>query len=181
MLAGVREVMNYTNLHLSFEKTALYEAAGTSWMLNPVGDLSSDSISISQLESAMKLWSEEAFRSSATQPLARRYSFDVLLPAKVLDSKVAQRKEKGRDTVVFAQPVPLLAGHAVVIAWYGAMSEALERAASGAGQDDVRDLEHRVFKLFEELGRGRGVSPPFCQSARRVDRTFHSSVATTDQ
>ena len=45
--------------------------------------------------------------------------------------------------------MPLLAGHAVVIAWYGAMSEALERAASGAGQDDVRDLKHRVFKLFE--------------------------------
>ena len=97
----------------------------------------------------MKLWSEEAFRSSAVDSMARRYSFDVLLPAKVVDSNVAQRKEEGEDTVVFAQPVPLLAGRPVVIAWYGAMSEALERAASGAGQDDVRDLEHRVFKLFE--------------------------------
>ena len=149
MLSGFKEVMHFTRLHRSFEQTALYEAAGTIWMLNPVGDLSSDSISISQLESAMKLWSEEAFLSSATQPMARRYSFDVPLPAKVVDSKVAQRQEKGKDTVVFAQPVPLLAGRAVVIAWYGAMSEALERAASGAGQDDVRDLEHRVFKLFE--------------------------------
>ena len=149
MLAGFREVMHFTRLHRSFEQTALYEAAGTIWMLNPVGDLSSDSISISQLESAMKLWSEEAFLSSATQPMARRYSFDVPLPAKVVDSNVAQRKEEGEDTVVFAQPVPLLAGRPVVIAWYGAMSEALERAASGAGQDDVRDLEHRVFKLFE--------------------------------
>ena len=37
----------------------------------------------------------------------------------------------------------------MAIAWDGAMPEALERAASGAGQDDVRDLEHRVFKLFE--------------------------------
>ena len=149
MLAGFREVMHFTRLHRSFEQTALYEAAGTIWMLNPVGDLSSDSISISQLESAMKLWSEEAFLSSATQPMARRYSFDVPLPAKVVDSNVAQRKKKGEDTVVFAQPVPLLAGRPVVIAWYGAMSEALERAASGAGQDDVRDLEHRVLKLFE--------------------------------
>ena len=94
----------------------------------------------------MPLWSEEAFRSSATQPMARRYSFDVPLPAKVVDSNVAQRKEEGEDTVVFAQPVPLLAGRAVVIAWYGAMSEALERAAS---EDGVRDLEERVFKLFE--------------------------------
>ena len=73
MLTGFREVMNFTRLHMSFEKSALYEAARTIWMLNPVGDLSSDSISISQLESAMNMWSEEAFRSSATQPLARRY------------------------------------------------------------------------------------------------------------
>ena len=97
----------------------------------------------------MQLWSEEAVRSSSTKPMARRYSFDVPLPAKVVDTKVAQRKEKGKDTVVFAQPVPLLAGRAVVIAWYGAMSEALERAASGAGEEGVRDLEERVFKLFE--------------------------------
>ena len=149
ILSGFREVMHYTHLLRSLEKSAMYEAAGTIWMLDPVGDLSSDSISISQLESAMKLWSEEAFLSSATQPMARRYSFDVPLPAKVVDSNVAQRKEEGEDTVVFAQPVPLLAGRPVVIAWYGAMSEALERAASCAGQDDVRDLEHRVFKLFE--------------------------------
>ena len=65
------------------------------WMLNPLGDHTSDSISISQLESAMQLWSEEALRSSATQPLARRYSFDVPLLAKVVDSNVAQRKERG--------------------------------------------------------------------------------------
>ena len=36
MLAGVREVMHFTRLHRSFEQTALYEAAGTIWMLNPV-------------------------------------------------------------------------------------------------------------------------------------------------
>ena len=71
------------------------------------------------------------------------------LPAKVVDSNVAQRKKEGQDTVVFAQPVPLLAGRAVVIAWYDAMSEALERATSGAGQEGVLDLEQRVFKLFE--------------------------------
>ena len=73
MLTGFREVMHYTNLHLSFEKTALYEAASTIWMLDPVGDPGSDSISISQLENAMQLWSEEAFQGSATQPVARRY------------------------------------------------------------------------------------------------------------
>ena len=99
----------------------------------------------------MQLWSEEAFRSSASEPLQhlRRFSFDVPLPAQVVDPKVAQRKEKDKDAVVFAQPVPLLAGRAVVIAWYDALSEALERATSGAGQEGVRDFEQRVFKLFE--------------------------------
>ena len=71
------------------------------------------------------------------------------LPAKVLDPNLAQRKEKSKDAVVFAQPVPLLAGSEVVIAWNDAMSEALEGAASGAGQEGVLDFEQRVFKLFE--------------------------------
>ena len=102
MLSGFREVMRYENLVLSFEKSARYEAAGTVFMLDPVSDPGSDGISISQLESAMQLWSEEVFRSSSTQPMARRYSFDVPLLAKVVDSKVAQRKEKSKGTVVFA-------------------------------------------------------------------------------
>ena len=98
----------------------------------------------------MQLWTEEAFRSSSTQPKARRFSFDVPLPAKVVDSKVARRKSPDSSAVVFAQPVPLLAGRAVVIAWYGAMSEALERVSRcGADHEGVRDLEERVFKLFE--------------------------------
>ena len=46
---------------------------------------------------------------------------------------------------MFAQPVPLLAGRAVVIAWYGAMADALaETAATGAAA-----CEERAFKLFE--------------------------------
>ena len=148
MLSGFREVMRYENLVLSFEQSAMYEAAGTVFMLDPASDPGSDGISISQLESAMQLWSEEAFRSSASGALQhlRRFSFDVPLPAQVVDPKVAQRKEKDKDAVVFAQPVPLLAGRAMVIAWYGAMWEALKRAASEEG---VRDHEERVFKLFE--------------------------------
>ena len=82
---------------------------------------------------------------SSSQPHMRRFSFDVPLPAMVVDSKVAQRKYPGKDTVVFAHPVPLLAGRAVIITWYGAMATALKRvAASGAS-----DAEERVFKLFE--------------------------------
>ena len=74
MLAGCREVMHFTRLHRSLEQTALYEAAGTISMLETFGDLGGcDSISISQVESAMQMWSEEAFRSSATQPMARRH------------------------------------------------------------------------------------------------------------
>ena len=134
--------MHHSNLVMSFQKTAQYEAAGTIWMLDPAGDPGCDNISIGQMESAMSLWSEETFLRSSAQPLARRYSFDVALPAKVADVKVAARKYDGKEVVVFAEPVPMLAGRAVAIAWYGSMAEALERAASGAG-------EERVFKLFE--------------------------------
>ena len=115
ILSGFREVMHYTHLLRSLEKSAMYEAAGTIWMLDPVIDPGGDRISINQLENAMPLWSEEAYQSSSSLPLSRRYSFDVPLLAKVVDSNVAQRKKKGEDTVVFAQPVPLLAGRPVVI------------------------------------------------------------------
>ena len=149
MLAAFREVMQHEHLTLSFSKTAQYEAAGTLWMLDAVNDPHLDSVSISQVESAMWLWSEEAFRMSSAQPRTRRFSFDVPLPAMVVDSKVAQRKYPGMDTVVFAHPVPLLAGRAVIITWYGAMATALQRvAASQTGASD-RDAEERVFKLFE--------------------------------
>ena len=166
ILSGFREVMHYTHLLRSLEKSAMYEAAGTIWMLDPVIDPGGDRISINQLENAMPLWSEEAYQSSSSLPLSRRYSFDVPLPAKVVDSKVAQKVvdskvaqkvvdskiakvAQNKDAVAFAKPVPLLAGLAIVITWYGAMREALERAASSAGEEGVLHCERRVFKLFE--------------------------------
>ena len=137
-LSAFREVMNYENLLRSFSQSGQYEAAGTIWMLDAIRDLHSDGITISQLERAMWMWSEEAFLLSATQPGNRRYSFDVPLPAKVEDVKVAQRKEADKSTVVMAQPLPMLAGRALVIAWHGAIGEALRGAE-----------EERVFRLFE--------------------------------
>ena len=60
------------------------------------------------------------------------------LPASVVDAKVAQRHEHDKSALVMAKPLPLLAGRALVIAWYGAMGEAL-----------VHGNEDRVLQLFE--------------------------------
>jgi len=139
-LSAFREVMNYDNLRMSFSKNGQYEAAGTVWMLDPVHCDGSDSISINHLESAMWMWSEEAFLLSSPHPASRRFSFDVPLPARVLDIKVAQRHSAGKSSVVMAHTLPLLAGRALVIGWYAAMALALQ---------NVAEDEHRVFKLFE--------------------------------
>ena len=88
-LSAFREVMNYESLMLSFSVNSQYEAAGTVWMLDPTHRSGSDSVSITQLESAIWMWGEDALRMSSPDPLSRRYSFDVPLPARVLDPKVA--------------------------------------------------------------------------------------------
>ena len=137
-LTAFREVMNYDNLNSSFSQTAQYEAAGTVWMLDALTPSRSDVVSISQLESAMWARSEDAFLLSSATPSSRRFSFDVPLPAKVEDQGVAQRLSDNDSGVLFATAVPMLAGRATVIAWYGAMGEALR-----AGNEDV------VFRLFE--------------------------------
>ena len=65
-LTAFREVMNFNNMMTSFSKTSQYEAAGTVWMLDCVIAASTgDSLSISQLESALEKWSPEAFRASS--------------------------------------------------------------------------------------------------------------------
>ncbi|CAK0811629.1 unnamed protein product, partial [Prorocentrum cordatum] len=137
-LTSFREVMQYDNLQLSFSTTGQYEAAGTVWMLDPLAADTSDIVSISQLDAAMANWTEERLLLSSDHPPSRRYSFDVPLPARVVNTKVAQRMTEGESTVLMATGVPMLAGHPLVMAWYGAMAEALS-----AGNSD------RTFKLFE--------------------------------
>ena len=135
-LSAFREVMDYDNLEASFRRTRQYEAAGTVWMLDPIcSDV--EAVSISQLEGAMGLWSEEAYLLSSNHAPSRRLSFDVALPVKVVDARVAQRAEPGKPGVCVAEPLTMLAGRAVVIAWYSAMSEALQQSK-----------EDRVWCLF---------------------------------
>ena len=127
------------------------EAADTSFKLELVVDALKESMLISQLESAMQLWAEAIFLSSHTLDKARRLSFDSPILANNVDVNVAQRKVPNNDkpnSVVFAHPVPALAGRALLMAWYDAMRQALETAASGAGEKNARELELRVFKLF---------------------------------
>ncbi|CAK0878358.1 unnamed protein product [Prorocentrum cordatum] len=137
-LTSFREVMQHDNLQLSFSKTGQYEAAGAVWMLDPLPADTSDTVSISQLDAAMANWTEERLLLSSDHPPSRRYSFDVPLPARVGNTRVAQRMTQGESTVLVATGAPMLAGHALVMAWYGAMAEALS-----AGNSD------RAFKLFE--------------------------------
>ena len=136
-LTAFREVMDYDNLHASFSRTKQYEAAGTVWMLDPIcSDF--DDVSISQLEGAMAMWSEETYRLSSSHAPSRRLSFDVPLPVRAVDGKVAQRVEPGKPGVCVTEALTMLAGRAVVITWYSAMSEALQQS-----NDD------RVWYLFD--------------------------------
>ena len=109
-------------------------------MLDPLADGAAATISVSQLEGAMPTWSEARYTLSSDDPSSRRYSFDVPLPARVLDAKVevAQRVSPEGAAVVMATAVPMIAGQALVLSWYGAM------AASLSAGDDAR-----TFKLFE--------------------------------
>ena len=138
-LKGFREVLHYNNMMLAFSKTGQYEAAGTVWMCEAATDSVVDTLSVSPIESAMAAFSRAAFLRSSTHEPNQRFSFDVPLPVQVVDTKVAQRLDA--DTgVLMAQPLPLLAGGALVVGWYAQMQEALLHA---------REDEEPVFKLLE--------------------------------
>ena len=130
-----REVMNFENLRNSIASTSQYEAAGTVFMLDAFSDtgIGSDRLTTTSLEAAAQNWSPETFARSAPRPQERRFSFDVPIPAQIVDINVAQRAPTiaaatgaatGND-VVFAKAVPVIAGRAMVVSWYAAMAEAL--------------------------------------------------------
>ena len=119
--------MDFDHLEASFSRTGQYEAPGTVWMLDPICPCI-DEVTMSQLEGAMGMWTEEAYLRSSDHVPSRRLSFDVPLPVKVVDAKVAQRLEPGKPGVCVTEPLTVLAGRAVVITWYSAMSEALQQS-----------------------------------------------------
>ena len=122
-----RVEMDYDNLVARLSRNEEYEAAGTVWMLDPLcSDF--DDVSVSQLEGAMGLWSEETYRLSSSHAPSRRFPLDVPLPVRVVDVKVAQREGPGKPGVCVTEALPMLAGRAVVITWYSAMSEALQQS-----------------------------------------------------
>ena len=92
-LSSFREVMNYENLQTSFARNGQYEAAGTVWMLDSASG--GDSVMVSQLEHCMRMWSDSAFMMSGKDAAARRFTFEVPLPAQVIDPKVAQAGDDG--------------------------------------------------------------------------------------
>ena len=110
-------------------------------MLDPCGDsVSDESVTIAQIEAARWQWSEDAFVQSSTNPDMRRFSFDVPLPARMPKADMAQRQGVGSSGVVMSAPLPMINGKAHVLAWYSAVSDAL--------QDE--HLNHkRIMCLFE--------------------------------
>ncbi len=126
-LSAFREAMHYDNMMTSFHRAQQYEAAGTVWMLDPIC-ADADDVSVSQLEAAMGMWETLLRRPPSDHASSRRLSFDVPpLPAKVVDAKAPQRVEAGKPGVCVAEPLLMLAGRAVVVTWYAAMSEALQQ------------------------------------------------------
>ena len=91
-LTGFREVLRYDNMMIAFSKTRQYEAAGTVWMCEVSADPVVDTLSVSQVESAMAAFSKAAFLQSSNHAASRRFSFDVPLPLQVVDPLVAQRR-----------------------------------------------------------------------------------------
>ena len=136
-LTSFREAMDYDHLIASFSRTKEYEAAGTVWMLDPTSSEIED-VSVSQLEGAMGLWTDDTFRSSSKNPQLRRFTFDVPLPALVVDAQVAQPLEPGKPAVCVTEPLVMIAGRSVVITWYAAMCDALRESNN----------EERVWHLF---------------------------------
>ncbi|CAK0907025.1 unnamed protein product, partial [Prorocentrum cordatum] len=135
-LSSFREVMDYDNLVASFSRTKEYEAAGAVWMLDPMcSDI--DDVTVSQLEGAMGMRSEEAYSLSSKHAPSRHLSFDAPIPALVVDAKVAQRLEPNKPGVCLTEALAALAGRAAVITRHAAMSEVLQQSN-----------EDRVWHLF---------------------------------
>ena len=114
-------------------------------MCEVITDSVVDTLSVSQVESALAAFSQAAFLRSSTHAPDRRFSFDVPLPVHIVDTSVAQKALRpaaaGAETgVLMAEPLPLLAGGALVVGWYAQMQQALFNAE----EDEVT-----VFKLFE--------------------------------
>ena len=137
-LTSFREVLNHENLMLSFSQSSQYEGAGTVFMCDFVAEADLDTIRPCQLESASWCWSGAAFQASSPHAPSRRYSFDVPIPVKVVDPRVAQKANTSSSAVVMAHALPVLAGRALLMTWYGAMAEALQKNNEG-----------EVFRLFE--------------------------------
>ena len=106
--------------------------------MSAVGDLTFQEFvpSFDQFEAARAMWSEQAFAASNTNPKLRRFTVNVMLLC-ALPSEAVATKE-GDNAVRLAAPAPLIAGHAIVFAWYEAIRGAL--AYKGV---------RRVWKFYE--------------------------------
>lgn len=117
-LSSFREVMHHSNMMSSISRTGQYEAAGTVWMLDPVDNSSSDVLTISQLDNAMRMWSPEAYAMSCNQASGQRWAL------RPLTRHCCRKISQPLARPLMAKSLPMIAGRALVITWYSAMGDA---------------------------------------------------------
>ena len=81
-------------------------------------------VNVSMLEGALPMWSETRI-GGAKKARTKIICFEVALPVQIVDTSVAKPAAAGKQDVLMTSLLPLIAGHAVVLAWYLAMSRAL--------------------------------------------------------
>jgi len=137
-----RETWDNANAKIALETTQLYESAGSVYWF----DLSQRSwegkdvcweVSMAQYQAAVGAWSKDVLLASSKDARLRRYVFDGTYPTAIPSlGSLAQGKGDAKSPTF--QALPLLAGHNLVLGFYGACDECLR--------------EHdwaRLLKLYE--------------------------------
>ena len=138
-----REPWNAANAEFSVATTQWYEAAGLVYWFDAMnrsweGQDVCWEVSMSQYQAALGAWTKEVFTSSNKDPSLRRYIFEGTFPTAVSTLAELQQAKAGENKDVSFKDLPLLAGHGLILGFYGACDEAL-RENDGA----------RLLKLHE--------------------------------
>ena len=130
-----------------------YEAAGVLWWFSFMQEVSFQgqpvfkaTVKHAAVEEAMVIWSEAAFMASDLVPSMRHFCFPGHYPTACSGLPDAQKtitsKVDGLAAPTFHQ-LPLVAGHAVVLAYLRSLFEAMEA-----------DNGERLVMLFQAMGGG---------------------------
>ena len=150
-----KEPWNSKNCVDALTTTDLYEASGSIFWLDTLEWqwLSASTervahnvshVNWAQLRTAKSNWSEATFVNSAVDnERMRRWTFPGVYPTMV--AGVAEARRGATSGRVCFAGLPLLAGHAMVWAWYWEMLEALQALA----EERTPSATRRIFQLYE--------------------------------